>query len=101
MMNRIVLLLLILLGLQSAEQKKITISETVKLVISYNDYGTRSEGQTGALYDNGKEIIGTKDQILEINGIKLKYYPENQQLLWLPKRWNFEDGTKILYSFSR
>ena len=101
-MINIITLLIFLNVLVAAEDnikvKEIVISETVKLVIEYNDCGTKSEGQTGKLIINGNEIIGEEGDIKEINGIKFKYYKKHGEGPWDIKGWNYNDSSLILNS---
>ena len=84
-----------------AEQKEIEISKNTKLIIEYNNYGTRSEGQTGKLYVDDKEIIGKDGEVTEVAGIKLRFYPKNQPQLWMTKGWNYADADQIKSSYSK
>ena len=84
-----------------AEQKEIEISKKAKLIIEFNDYGTKSEGQTGKLYVDGKEILGKEDAVTEISGIKLRVYPKSQPKLWMIKGWNYADASLIKSSYNK
>ena len=84
-----------------AEQKEIEIIKNTKLIIEFNDYGTKSEGQTGKLYVDDKEILGKDGEVTEIAGIKLLFYPKNQPHSWMIKGWNYADATQIKFSYSK
>lgn len=63
-----------------------------ELRIEYLQKGTRSEGQRGTLFFQGKEVVGsgTTHEIETTLGA-LKFYGARPKSLWLPSGWNFKD----------
>ena len=88
--------------LYSAEQEKeIKISDNAIFSITYNNYGTRSEGQTGRLYIDKKEILGKDGDIISINSVKFRFYNEKQEALWLLRNGISTIKLKLNIAFKR
>ena len=85
----------------AAQNLVIQIAPDATLTISYNNFGTKSEGQTGKLVINGKEVAGKEGETKIVGNAELKYYPESAEKLWAPKAWNYSDRSLIKYSWQR
>ena len=104
-MKLIIILLILFSTLNAVDEniktKEIVISDSARLIITYNNYGTRSEGQTGRLVVDGKDVEGKDGEVKMVGAIKLKYYSKNNDLMWAPKAWNYEDREMIKYSWQK
>ena len=65
------------------------------LVLTYNNIGTRSEGQHGDLYKGDKLIEGEKGDVKDTPMGKMKHYGDEKERLWDTTGWNYEDKSKF------
>lgn len=86
-------------GLSNPLNVKVFINETSWLLIEYNNKGTRSEGQNGKLFIDGKEKIGKLNDEFKINEISFKHYGVIKEQLWIITGWNYSDPRKVKYSW--
>ena len=69
-----------------------------ELRIWYRAKGTRSEGQHGALYANGREVPTPEDGAERETGLgRMRYFGmARDRLPWQPTGWNFADAAHRL-----
>jgi len=79
--------------------ERIELRKGAILFICYDAKGTRSEGQTGRLFMDGKEVIGKRNQVLRFGSIELKCYPSRAKEPWAIKGWNYADPGRIRHSW--
>lgn len=75
---------------------KVLRAEGWELQIWYRAKGSRSEGQHGVLFQNGKLIKGaTVGEEMDTALGKMKFYGDAPAVMWDPSGWHFADKSLI------
>lgn len=80
----------------STPSDKVLRAEGWELQIWYRAKGSRSEGQHGVLFRNGKPVEGsTIGTEMDTALGKMKFYGNAPEVLWEPSGWHFADKDLI------